>query len=204
MTETHPYPAAPADSFPLTALRIVFFTGFALVATVLAFVFLPLAGAALAALIAWRGFDGGYGDFALRALSMVAFAIFAVVATVMGFVFLAPAGAVLAVLFLWRGFGGERRRPARPAVVATGNSAFDAYRAETLKRLEREQAEFLAFLQRLRAAKDKSEFDAFMAARNRRPAPKAEAADPAPETDPWSNDLPILLPRPDLRPGLAR
>ena len=45
----------------------------------------------------------------------------------------------------------------------TGNSAFDAYRAETLRRLEEEQAAFEAFLGRLREAKDKQEFDAFMA-----------------------------------------
>lgn len=44
----------------------------------------------------------------------------------------------------------------------SGNSAFDAYKAETLRRLENEQEAFEAFLDRLRAAKDKSEFDAFM------------------------------------------
>ena len=36
----------------------------------------------------------------------------------------------------------------------TGNSAFDAYREETLKRLEDEHSEFLSFLQKLREAKD--------------------------------------------------
>jgi hypothetical protein len=51
---------------------------------------------------------------------------------------------------------------------ATGNSAFDEYRAETLRRLEEEQREFLAFLDRLRHAKDKAEFDEFMAERRRR------------------------------------
>lgn len=44
----------------------------------------------------------------------------------------------------------------------SGNSAFDAYKADTLRRLEEEQGAFEAFLDRLRAAKDKSEFDAFM------------------------------------------
>lgn len=44
----------------------------------------------------------------------------------------------------------------------TGNTAFDAYKADTLRRLEEEQDSFETFLERLRAAKDKSEFDAFM------------------------------------------
>ena len=47
----------------------------------------------------------------------------------------------------------------------SGNRAFDDYRAETLRRLEDEQREFRDFLARLRAAKDKTEFDQFMAER---------------------------------------
>jgi hypothetical protein len=46
---------------------------------------------------------------------------------------------------------------------SSGNRAFDEYRAETLRRLEDEQEEFKSFLDRLRHAKDKEEFDAFMA-----------------------------------------
>ena len=53
--------------------------------------------------------------------------------------------------------------------AATGNRAFDEYRAETLRRLEEEQREFIEFLDRLRHAKDKTEFDEFMAERRRRP-----------------------------------
>jgi hypothetical protein len=50
----------------------------------------------------------------------------------------------------------------------SGNQAFDEYRAATLRRLEEEQREFREFLSRLRAAKDKAEFDQFMAeCRNR-------------------------------------
>jgi hypothetical protein len=45
---------------------------------------------------------------------------------------------------------------------SSGNSAFDAYREETIRRLEDEQGAFEAFLKRLRDAKDKQEFDAFM------------------------------------------
>ena len=72
--------------------------------------------------------------------------------------------------------GGARARHAcRRGREASGNSAFDEYRAETLKRLEQEQQEFLGFLERLRFAKDKSEFDAFLADRRTRPqAPEAQ------------------------------
>ena len=50
----------------------------------------------------------------------------------------------------------------------SGNRAFDEYRTETLRRLEDEQREFLEFLERLRFAKDKAEFDEFLADRRRR------------------------------------
>lgn len=56
---------------------------------------------------------------------------------------------------------------ARPT---SGNHAFDEYREETLKRLEDEQREFHGFLDQLRAAKDRAEFDVFMADRRRRAA----------------------------------
>jgi hypothetical protein len=57
----------------------------------------------------------------------------------------------------------------------SGNRAFDEYRNETLKRLEDEQREFREFLERLRFAKDKTEFDAFMNERRDRPeAPPAQ------------------------------
>ena len=52
----------------------------------------------------------------------------------------------------------------------SGNRAFDEYRSETLKRLEDEQSEFRNFLDRLRFAKDKTEFDQFMAERRDPPA----------------------------------
>jgi Protein of unknown function (DUF2852) len=53
---------------------------------------------------------------------------------------------------------------------SSGNRAFDEYRADTLRRLEEEQREFREFLQRLRMAKDKAEFDQFMAERRNRTA----------------------------------
>ena len=71
----------------------------------------------------------------------------------------------------WKSFwcGGPQRQATSPS---SGNRAFDEYRAETLRRLEEEQKEFSAFLERLRFAKDKAEFDQFMdERRNRPPAP---------------------------------
>ena len=69
---------------------------------------------------------------------------------------------------------GRMARHGMSALRTSGNSAFDAYKTETLRRLEEEQEAFESFLQRLREAKDKSEFDAFMddrarAARENRP-----------------------------------
>ena len=52
---------------------------------------------------------------------------------------------------------------------SSGNAAFDEYRADTLKRLEEEEKEFRDFLDRLRKAKDKAEFDQFMADRRSKP-----------------------------------
>ncbi|MCR8723792.1 DUF2852 domain-containing protein [Frigidibacter sp. SLM-1] len=168
---------APEEpDFALRALRIIFFTGFAVVAVVLGFVFLPLAGAALALLAAWLGFRAMIWtdrSRALRALSLIGFTAFATVATVLAFVFLAPVGLLLAAIFLWRGFAGFAFGTTQAAVAPqvgaspqrSGNSAFDAFKADTLQRLEEEQMRFEAFLDRLRAAKDKSEFDAFMESR---------------------------------------
>jgi hypothetical protein len=48
---------------------------------------------------------------------------------------------------------------------SSGNTAFDEYKAETLRRLEEEQREFREFLNRLRTSKDRAEFDQFMAQR---------------------------------------
>jgi hypothetical protein len=62
---------------------------------------------------------------------------------------------------------------------SSGNHAFDEYRTETLRRLEEEQREFRDFLNRLRHAKDKAEFDQFMAERRNRP-PEQNAPEPPP------------------------
>lgn len=63
--------------------------------------------------------------------------------------------------------------------AGSGNVAFDEYREETLRRLDEEQREFRDFLDRLRAAKDRAEFDQFMnERRNRPPATEPPAAGP--------------------------
>jgi hypothetical protein len=63
---------------------------------------------------------------------------------------------------------------------SSGNRAFDEYRAETLRRLEEEQREFKEFLQRLRFAKDREEFDQFMAERRNRPQGPQDTAPSSP------------------------
>jgi len=68
--------------------------------------------------------------------------------------------------------GAAERWSGRGFRSPSGNRAFDEYRDETLRRLEEEQREFKAFLDRLRHAKDKAEFDEFMSERgHRRPGP---------------------------------
>lgn len=100
-----------------------------------------------------------------------------IAATVLGFIFFWPLGLALLAYLIWskRMFsssGCARRSEARSFYMnrPTGNAAFDAYKADTLRRLEEEQGNFEAFLERLRAAKDKSEFDAFMDERAKRDA----------------------------------
>ena len=65
------------------------------------------------------------------------------------------------------GMGWGRWNQAPQQGPVSGNRAFDEYRSETLRRLEDEQKEFVDYLERLRQAKDKSEFDQFMADRRR-------------------------------------
>jgi hypothetical protein len=64
------------------------------------------------------------------------------------------------------------------APPSSGNRAFDDYRQETMRRLEDEQREFKEFLERLRFAKDRAEFDQFMAERHNRPADTGSQAPP--------------------------
>ena len=63
----------------------------------------------------------------------------------------------------------------------SGNRAFDEYRAETLRRLEEEHHAFQEYLDRLRMAKDRAEFDQFMAERGAGPESPSKPKSPSKE-----------------------
>ena len=75
-------------------------------------------------------------------------------------------------------FRAWRRRQRWSRANGSGNVAFDEYREETLRKLDEEQREFRDFLDRLRAAKDRAEFDDFMAERRNRPVTEPPPATP--------------------------
>ncbi|NUH66321.1 DUF2852 domain-containing protein [Sulfitobacter sp. S0837] len=90
-----------------------------------------------------------------------------IAAMVLGFIFFWPAGLALLAYMIWskRMFSSKSCSMKSNRMMmsrSTGNKAFDAYKADTLRRLEEEQSNFEAFLERLREAKDKAEFDQFM------------------------------------------
>ena len=64
---------------------------------------------------------------------------------------------------------GDRSRSYAAGFAPSGNRAFDDYRETTMKRLEEEFGEFRSFLDKLREAKDKQEFEQFMNDRRNRP-----------------------------------
>jgi hypothetical protein len=129
---------------------------------------------------------------------------FGIAAMVLGFALWWPVGLALLFFMIFSGrLGCGRRRWAHAAQGQTGstwqscvppwanwcagaerkpqtsgNHAFDEYRAETLRRLEEEQNEFSSFLERLRFAKDKAEFDQFMAERRQTPRPPTVPDEP--------------------------
>jgi hypothetical protein len=148
-----------------------------------------------------------------------------IAAMVLGFVLFWPVGLALLAYMIWgkqmfsRSCGHSRHndrhhdhaghgpgqswgRHGYRAAQATGNTAFDTYKAEALRRLEDEQEAFEAFLQRLRSSKDKSEFDAFMEDRARSNAAQdaveaqSAAAGPISPAGPTSPAGPA-----DARPG---
>ena len=106
--------------------------------------------------------------------------------TILGFLAWWPFGLAMIAYVIWGDrigteLSGWRRCGARFGGVRftgfrrTGNTAFDDYREATLRRLEEErrrledeQREFEEFLLNLRRARDKEEFDRFMAERDRR------------------------------------
>lgn len=107
-----------------------------------------------------------------------------IAAMVLSFIFFWPVGLALLAYMIWskrmfskscamsHGRRHEMHRHMRGGFGpmgfrSSGNSAFDSYKADTLDRLQREQDEFEAFLARLRASKDKAEFDQYMDERAR-------------------------------------
>lgn len=115
---------------------------------------------------------------------------------VFSFVVFWPLGLALLAFLIWSGRMGCGRHRARwrsynwtndredgwfkgcREDAPSGNRAFDDYRAETLRRLEEEQREFKDFLDRLRYAKDKAEFDEFLAQRR----PGSDTTEPSPRS----------------------
>ena len=117
-----------------------------------------------------------------------------IAAMILGFILFWPIG--LAMLFFMIGSGrigrrwtrrygmgpgggapmdqGGWPRWCRDEQLSSGNAAFDEYRVETLRRLEEEQKDFAAFLERLRFAKDRAEFEQFMTDRRTRPPERPE------------------------------
>lgn len=112
---------------------------------------------------------------------------------VLGFIVFWPLGFAMLAYILWgdrlhrmagdasesfraNGWNCAGRSPMRSAPLsATGNVAFDEYRKREIERIEAERrkldemrAEFDGYLAELRRAKDKEEFDRFMADRDRR------------------------------------
>ena len=123
---------------------------------------------------------------------------------VLGFIVFWPVGLALLIYLKWSGRmswwkhghcgrwhspeGGEmreefrtwRRRNRAWGRNSSGNVAFDEYREETLRKLDEEQREFRDYLDRLRSAKDRAEFDQFMnERRGRPPAPPATDVPPS-------------------------
>jgi hypothetical protein len=124
---------------------------------------------------------------------------------VIGFVVFWPLGLAMLAYIIWgdripefrrnaegvrddfkRSFGGcGAKRWNAGSTYQSGNSAFDAYRAAELKRLDEERrkldgerAEFEEFVQNLRRARDQEEFDRFKTDRSRaRQAPASESRD---------------------------
>lgn len=121
---------------------------------------------------------------------------------VLGFILFWPIGLALLIYLKWSGRmfcsrhghyghwntpdGRSDRREARQEFrewrrgnrwgrrSSSGNVAFDEYREETLRKLDDEQREFRDYLDRLRSAKDRAEFDQFMTERRNNPPPAKE------------------------------
>ena len=99
-------------------------------------------------------------------------------AMVLGFIFFWPLGLGILFFLLWskrmyKKSKSLKRMSEKLGLKSTENSAFESYKQETISRLKAEQAEFEAFLDRLRKSKDKAEFEQFMSERGRDSSPVA-------------------------------
>jgi len=135
-----------------------------------------------------------------------------IVLMVLGFIVFWPIGLAILAYIIWSGRMGcsprygdmqqwrdraaerwERKRERwerharrwgsqRSGLRQTGNHAFDEYRDDALRKLEEEAGEFRSFLERLRSARDRAEFDQFINERRNPPAGPAEGPQgPAPQ-----------------------
>jgi len=106
-----------------------------------------------------------------------------IAAMILGFIFFWPLGLALLFYMIWsdrmfsKSHSCSRSKSFYRRDASSGNAAFDAYKADTLRRLEEEQQKFEAFMDRLRAAKDQSEFDEFMKDRSRKTEDKSTQAE---------------------------
>jgi hypothetical protein len=147
----------------------------------------------------WRSYSYGAGRWS----------VFEIVAMVLGFIVFWPIGLAILGFKMWQrksGYPGDLQtvaqdkwREARGAVwgrqwqgrrgyygPATGNSAFDDWKAGEIARLEEERRklqeahrEFSEFVDHIRRAKDREEFERFMNERRNRPANGAPYQGPA-------------------------
>ncbi len=100
-----------------------------------------------------------------------------IAAIVFGFMVWWPLGMGILAYIVWGGSvddlisdGIDKLRgtinPAS-APASSGNAAFDAYRNEVLRDLEKQQEEFDDFVEHLRQARDREEFERFMDSRKK-------------------------------------
>lgn len=144
--------------------------------------------------------DWACGPWRWRNYGASRWTLFEVVAMVLGFIVFWPIGLAILAFKIWQrkvGYvgdlqsaAGEKWREARSAMRgpawqarrgfyagSTGNAAFDEWKTAELARLEEERRrlqeasrEFSEFVENIRRAKDREEFDRFMNERRNRPA----------------------------------
>ena len=112
----------------------------------------------------------------VQILAIIGFTAFAIPVSIVAMGEFGVLGLALAAFLGWQwtrlaGLGGNNELAATVALLkpqveaprpSSGNASFDAYRDDMMSRLERERTDFDGFLTRLRAAKDKAEFDRFL------------------------------------------